>query len=109
MHHPMTRPEIGARPTPNPAGGEWMVMPVPNLRRQLRLWTGGQRVRGSQSRLKPAPRSPLINQLQSPTTRSRTWGESSWLIAIVVHREIVYSVDVSGYEDCWFVVFNSDY
>ncbi|GIY62829.1 hypothetical protein CDAR_10501 [Caerostris darwini] len=61
---PWTRPGISACPTPNPAGGEWIG--VPNLRRQLRLSVGGQRVQGSQSRLKPAPRSPLINKRQSP-------------------------------------------
>ncbi|GIX90696.1 hypothetical protein CDAR_109971 [Caerostris darwini] len=73
MHHPMTRPGIGARPTPDPAGGEWMGMPLPNLQRQPRLSAGGHRVQGSQSCLKPAPRRPLINQPQSPTTLSKAW------------------------------------
>ncbi|GIY79799.1 hypothetical protein CEXT_665441 [Caerostris extrusa] len=55
MHPPMTLPGISARPTPNPAEGEWMG--VPNLRRQLRLSAGGQRVQGSESRLKPSNKS----------------------------------------------------
>ncbi|GIY79797.1 hypothetical protein CEXT_665431 [Caerostris extrusa] len=53
-------------PYTRPGRGEWMGMAVPNLRRQLRLSVCGQRVRESQSRLKPAPRSSLINQVQSP-------------------------------------------
>ncbi|GIY46917.1 hypothetical protein CEXT_794671 [Caerostris extrusa] len=60
-------------PYTQPGRGEWMRKAVPNLRRQLRLWAGGQRVQGSQSCLEPAPRSPPINQLQSPTTLKRTW------------------------------------
>ncbi|GIX90700.1 hypothetical protein CDAR_109991 [Caerostris darwini] len=44
---------------PTRPGGEWMGIPVPNLRRQLRLLAGGQRVRGSQSRVKPpSPKAP---------------------------------------------------
>ncbi|GIX90697.1 hypothetical protein CDAR_109981 [Caerostris darwini] len=57
---------------PTRAGEEWMGML--NLRRQLRLWACGQRVRGSQSRLKPAPQSPLINQLLSPSDPEENLG-----------------------------------
>ncbi|GIX90695.1 hypothetical protein CDAR_109961 [Caerostris darwini] len=87
-----------------------MGVPLPNLRRQLRLSAGGQRVRGSQSRLNAAPQSPPINQLQSPCDREEILGKGSlWLMAIVVHWIMAahlhsFLVDVSGYENGWWLL-----